>query len=56
MSFKTSPREVGSMRYSADYVSNSDNDNDSPILAKSFFSPNSKPFHLWRKWRSTLLA
>ena len=54
MPFETSPREVGSMRYSADYVSNSDNDNDSPILAKS--SPNSKPFHLWRKWRSTLLA
>ena len=37
MLFKTSTREVGSMRYSADYVSNSDNDNDSPILAKSFF-------------------
>ena len=35
MPFETSPSEVGSMRYSADYVSNSDNDNDSPILAKS---------------------
>ena len=33
--FETSPREVGSTRYSADYVSNSDNDNDSPILTKS---------------------
>ena len=35
-----------------------DRNNVSPILAKSFnlFSPNSKPFRLWRKWRSTALA